>query len=279
MVKLKTVFHKLKQLIDERLPESEREAISLLILGHFGYSSLDIHKDIEANLPEDQLDQILHRVNRQEPIQYILGEAWFYGRSFFVQSGVLIPRPETEILIDQALKFSSNNNHLRVLDLGTGSGCIPVTLAAERPNWDIVATDISLVALEVAQKNATRHNVNISLLHVDMLKESPQGNFNLILSNPPYIPYRDREKLQSHVVEYEPHEALFSPDEDPLIFYKAIARWAKELLLDGGEVLVEIQDKTGRSVCDLFKEAGLIQATIIPDLDSKERFVRAVKAK
>lgn len=277
MVKLKTVFHKLKQLIDERLPESEREAISLLILEHLGYSQLDLHKDDEVSFPTEQLESIVSRVNKGEPIQYVLGEAWFYGRLFIVQSGVLIPRPETEILIEHALNSFSKSKPIRVLDLGTGSGCIPVTLAVECPAWNIVATDISSAALEIARKNALRHQVNVSFLECDMLIDAPEGKFDLILSNPPYIPYSNREVLQPQVVEYEPHSALFVPDEDPLIFYKAIARWSNELLISGGKVIVEIQDKTGIQVCQIFEMAELDQTIIIPDLDGKERFVSAVK--
>lgn len=248
-----------------------------MIIEHFGYSQLDLHKDKEVIFPTEQLESIVSRINSGEPLQYVLGEAWFYGRLFIVNPSVLIPRPETEILIEQSLKSFSKTNPIRVLDLGTGSGCIPVTLAAECSSWNIVATDISPAALEVARKNALRHQVIVSFLECDMLTDSPKGKFDLILSNPPYIPYSNRELLQPQVVEYEPHSALFAPDEDPLLFHRAIARWSRELLLSGGKVLVEIQDKTGQSVCDLFDRAGLESAMIIPDLDGKERFVSAVQ--
>lgn len=277
MADLKTIFHKLKQLLDARLPEQEREAISFLILEHFGYSPMEVHKDGMSEIPSYLLEQIIERVNRQEPIQYILGQAWFYGRNFTVRPGVLIPRPETELLIDLAKKAFPKEQSIDVLDLGTGSGCIPVTLAAECPKWNVTATDISSVALEVAKENAARHQINVTFMRTDMLKESPEGTYHLITSNPPYIPYSNRERLQPQVVEYEPHEALFSPDEDPLIFYRVIANHTNKLLQPGGRLIVEIQDKTGGQIRKIFEQAGLGEIEVIPDMDNKERFVQAIK--
>lgn len=277
MADLKTIFHKLKQLLDARLPEQEREAISFLILEHFGYPPLEVHRNGKSDIPSHLLEQVIERVNRQEPIQYILGQAWFYGRAFAVRPGVLIPRPETELLIDLAKKAFPKEQSIHVLDLGTGSGCIPVTLAAECPKWNITATDISSVALEIAKENATRHQVNVTFIKSDLLKESPEGTFDMVVSNPPYIPYGDRERLQPQVVEYEPHEALFSPDEDPLIFYRVIAGHAKKLLEPGGTLIVEIQDQTGGQIRKIFELAGLGQIEVIPDMDNKERFVQAIK--
>ena len=279
MEHLKAVFRKLNQLIDQRLPESEREAISFLVLEHFGYSRSDILKDCMVEIPADKLDSIITRLNDHEPVQYILGEAWFYGRVFKVKKGVLIPRPETELVAEIILKHYHGDRVIRVLDLGTGSGCIPVTLAAERPLWEVRATDISPVALEVARFNAEVHQAKVHLMEWDMPAEIPDdiGAIDVLVSNPPYIPYSERGTMQPQVVDYEPHEALFAPDSDPIIFYRAVSRWAKKLVVPGGRILVEIQEKYGLPVKALFEQDGFKEVTIIRDLDNKDRIVQAIK--
>jgi release factor glutamine methyltransferase len=278
MEHLKAIFRKLNQLIDQRLPESEREAISFLVLEYFGYSRSDILKDGKVEIPADKLDFIISRLNNHEPVQYILGEAWFYGRAFKVKKGVLIPRPETELLTEIILKHYPEDKLIRVLDLGTGSGCIPVTLAAERPIWEVLATDISPVALDVARFNAEAHQTKVRFLECDMLAEVPDGigTFDVLVSNPPYIPYSERETMQPQVVDYEPHEALFAPDSDPIIFYRGVSRWAKKLVVPGGRILVEIQEKYGLPVKALFEHDGFKEVTIIRDLDNKDRIVQAI---
>ncbi|MFZ9980688.1 MAG: peptide chain release factor N(5)-glutamine methyltransferase [Cyclobacteriaceae bacterium] len=279
MENLKAIFRKLNQQIDQRLPESEREAISFLILDYFGYSRSDFLKDSMVEIPGGELDRIIVRLNHHEPIQYILEQAWFYGRSFKVRKGVLIPRPETELLAEIILNHYSKDEAIRVLDLGTGSGCIPVTLAAERPLWNVLATDISPVALDVARFNAEAHQAKVHFLKSDMLEEIPDdiGTFDVLVSNPPYIPYSERETMQPQVVDHEPHEALFAPDSDPVIFYRAISEWAKKVLVPGGLVLVEIQEKYGLPVRALFEQDGFRGVTIIRDLDNKDRIVQAIK--
>jgi len=279
MEHLKAVFRKLNQLIDQRLPESEREAISFLVLEHFGYSRSDILKDCMVEIPADKLDSIITRLNDHESVQYILGKAWFYGRAFKVKKGVLIPRPETELIAEIILKHYPGDRVIRVLDLGTGSGCIPVTLAAERPLWEVLAADISPVALDVARFNAEVHQAKVHLMECDMLAEIPDdiGAIDVLVSNPPYIPYSERETMQPQVVDYEPHEALFAPDSDPIIFYRAVSRWAKKLVVPGGRILVEIQEKYGLPVKALFEQDGFKEVTIICDLDNKDRIVQAIK--
>lgn len=278
MENLKALFRKLNQQIDQRLPESERTAISFLILEHFGYSSSAVHKDEQAIIPAGALDQIIERLNRLEPVQYVLGEAWFYDRKFRVMPGVLIPRPETELLVELILKKYPKDKPIRVLDLGTGSGCIPVTLAAECPMWEVSATDISPVALKTAGGNSEIHHAKVNFIQSDMLADVPAniGLFDVLVSNPPYIPYSDRETMQPQVVEYEPHEALFAPDTDPLVFYRAISRWAKKVLIPGGEIFVEIQEKYGLQVSALFEQDGFGGVSVVQDLDNKDRMVVAV---
>lgn len=275
----RAVFHKLKHLIDAGLSESEREAISFEILDHYGCSRKDVPLDVPVFIPASELENFVSRINSNEPIQYVLGKAWFYGRAFKVRSGVLIPRPETELLVELALRLFPKNLPIRVLDLGTGSGCIPITLAAECPMWSVSAIDINPVALEVAKENAVLNNVQIDFRKADIVGEplEPGARYELILSNPPYIPYKDRGCMQAQVVDFEPHDALFVPDADPLLFYKAIVRIAGNHLETGGIVAVEIQEKFGVQVKEVFEKAGLKSVTILPDLDGKDRMVYGIR--
>lgn len=276
---LKSFFHKLKHEIDARLPESERDAISFLILEHFGHSKEDILLGLPMSKALPDVEQIIKRVNQNEPIQYVLGEAWFYGRLFFVRKGVLIPRPETELLIELILKNNSPNSPIQLLDLGTGSGCIPVTLALERPNWKISALDINPIAIQVSGENVKRYQVNIDLQEGNMLKDLPDDHkeLNVLVSNPPYIPFGERNKMQPQVLDFEPHDALFVPDENPFLFYKAILQLSKTRLIQGGQIYVEIQENFGHQVKSIFQNAGLTQVQIVCDLDGKDRVVTAVK--
>ena len=279
MTDLKSFFHKLKHEIDVSLPESEREAISFLILEHFGYSREEILLGSPLSKALPDVEQIIKRVNQNEPIQYVLGNAWFYGRSFFIRAGVLIPRPETELLIEIILKSNYSVSKLKVLDLGTGSGCIPVTLALEQPKWEISALDINPIALEVSRENAKIHQADIDLRQGSMLRDLPHDliNLDVVVSNPPYIPFSDRVRMQPQVVDFEPHDALFVPDEDPLLFYKAILQIAKTRLKHAGQIYVEIQEGFGPQVIELFQKGGLTQVQKISDLDGKDRVVTAIK--
>jgi len=275
----KAIFHKLKHQIDAGLSESERDAISFLILDHFGYSKKDVLLDVPLAFAEAECEQIISRINNHEPVQYVLGQAWFFGRPFKVRPGVLIPRPETELLVELALRTFSKDQPIRVLDLGSGSGCIPVTLAAECPLWKVSAIDLNPIALQVTQENAELNGVVIDVRKADMLSGlSDSGErYEIILSNPPYIPYSDRGFMQPHVVDFEPHDALFVPDDDPLLFYKAIVQIAVGHLEKNGLVAVEIQEKFGVPVQQLFEKAGLKSVDILRDLDGKDRIVGGKK--
>lgn len=239
-----------------------------------------IHK--EKKLSGEQLTQLnnyLQRLMHHEPVQYVLNEAWFYGLKYYVDKNVLIPRPETEELIEWVIsdcKFPIEV--LYILDIGTGSGCIPISLKRKLRRAQIWSCDISEAALQVAKKNATTIGADVNFLHLDFLDRAQRNqlpSFNIIISNPPYIPEKDKEEMQRNVVKYEPATALFVPDNDPLIFYKAIADFGKEKLIPGGMIYLEIHEDLGEAVCKLFQTAGYY-TEIKKDMQGKERMVKAV---
>lgn len=224
---------------------------------------------------EKELDEIIARINKNEPVQYILQEAEFYGRLFFVDSNVLIPRPETELLIREVLDYARGRKSLKILDIGVGSGCIAVTLACELPDAVVSATDVSNGAIEVAHKNSLTFNTFVDCFVNDVLNEElPVTEVDIIVSNPPYVAEAESSMMSPNVLDHEPHLALFVPDNDPLIFYKAIAQKAAGILKRPGAVFVEINEKYGNEVKEIFAGLGF-DAEILKDIDRKDRVVRA----
>lgn len=228
---------------------------------------------------QDSLSVCLNRLNNNEPIQYILGEASFYGRAFKVNSSVLIPRPETEELVQHAISRINGKTNPVILDIGTGSGCIAITLNLELHPAKLYATDIDKDALCTARNNATSLKAEVSFLNHNILAEDiPYHNLDLIISNPPYISADERVTLQPHVVAHEPHHALFAPGDDPLIFYRTIAAKGKEALLPGGIVLVEINERFGSETAAIFLSEGYLNVQVITDISGKNRMVAAVNS-
>lgn len=234
----------------------------------------------KKELTEEQ-QQLLHqgvsRLRDQEPIQYITGQAWFAGMAFNVGPAVLIPRPETEELVDWVLKENGPEKR-RVLDIGTGTGCIPVSLKKSRPAWEVSAIDISAEAIAMATENANRNEAPVQFQVMDFSKEqtwTSLSQFNLIISNPPYIPWSDWTTLPENVREHEPTEALFVPDETPLLFYQLIARFALQHLSPEGIVYVEINETLGNEVIELFQASGFTKTELREDMQGKKRMVKA----
>lgn len=208
-----------------------------------------------------------------EPIQYILGEAPFYGRNFSVTRDTLIPRNETEELVHRILKENPTPG-LRVLDLGTGTGCIPITLALELKDPEVYALDVSVEALEVARKNAAHLGANVQFLRGDLLAEIPNlALFDVLVSNPPYVPLRDQVEMHVNVLNFEPHLALFVPDEDPLLFYRAIGNWGQQLLKTGGKLYLEIYENLADELVQLLQSLDYTQVKVHEDLNGKNRMV------
>jgi len=214
-----------------------------------------------------------HRLLTGEPIQYILGEAPFYGRSFAVSRDTLIPRNETEELVHRIIKENSRVG-LRVLDLGTGTGCIPITLALELIKPEVVALDVSVQALEVARQNALHLGAQVQFLEGDLLGDIPKlALFDVLVSNPPYVPMRDQEAMHANVLDFEPHLALFVPDEDPLLFYRAIGTWGQQLLKSKGKLYLEIYENLAQGVVSLLQSLGYSQVQVHQDLNGKNRMI------
>jgi len=228
---------------------------------------------------QKRLTEIAQRLNQHEPVQYILGEADFFGRKFKVNKAVLIPRPETEVLVSEVLKsWKQNERRLRVLDVGTGSGCISTTLALALPQAEVMAVDISREALDVAKENAARHTVKIEFFEVDVLHQPfPVQHLDLIVSNPPYITVEEKAHMQRHVLAHEPHLALFVPDDDPLLFYKVIASKAWNSLNQNGMLAFEINEAFGKEVEALIRSTGFSSVEIVKDISGKDRVVKGVK--
>jgi release factor glutamine methyltransferase len=201
-----------------------------LMYSFFGLSRSSIIAEISIEWSEEhqrRLESSIDQLNRCYPLQYILHEAYFLGRKFYVDDAVLIPRPETEELVTAVIHFCNGRQRsgMRLLDVGTGSGCIPISLALQFPEATVYATDISAAALRVARTNALEYKVPIQLLQHDILDHPlPFADLDVIISNPPYITLQEKTSMSSNVLDFEPHLALFVPDEDPLLFYRAIAR-------------------------------------------------------
>jgi release factor glutamine methyltransferase len=239
------------------------------------------NRQVEAT-PEhvQKLAAIAQRITKQEPIQYILSEVEFLGRKFFVDTNVLIPRPETEelvILVKQQFQEKQINDLIRVMDIGTGSGCIPISLALEVRNSKVFATDISEGALTVAKKNATTLKADVVFLKHDILNtEIPEKNLDVVVSNPPYITHKEKSSMMANVVDFEPHMALFVPDDDPLLFYKAIGLKSRSALKPNGMLFVEINAQYGKAVAELFLGYGYTNISVIKDISGKERIVSGI---
>ncbi|MDZ4716230.1 MAG: peptide chain release factor N(5)-glutamine methyltransferase [Cytophagales bacterium] len=269
------LFNQLKRALTLAVSEAEKEAMIYWLLEHrlqVGPTVVRSGKDVAVK-PADFTDTI-NRLNAAEPLQYILGVAEFYGRTFEVNPSVLIPRPETELIISKTLELMGREHIHRVLDIGTGSGCIATILAIELPHAEIIATDVSENALQVARANATNNHVSIQFLKHDILREDLLfENLDVIVSNPPYIPERDKKNMERNVTAYEPHRALFVPDADPLIFHRALATKSIRVLRPGGLLICEINASLGKESKEVFNLAGFPNTAIIQDLDQKDRFV------
>ena len=224
------------------------------------------------------------RMANGEPIQYIIGMAHFYGREFKVSPSVLIPRPETEVLCREVEVCSPKGSTPKILDMCTGSGCIAWTLTMEIAGSQVTAVDISDGALEVARSQDFNSemlcsgSVSPCFIKADVLGEIPseivQISYDVIVSNPPYVMDKEKALMRSNVLEHEPHLALFVPDNDPLLFYRAVARWASVLLSPGGFGIVEINEALGPQTADVFKNAGFVNVEVVPDLNDRDRFVK-----
>jgi release factor glutamine methyltransferase len=261
-------------------PEELRSVISLVMREELGLLAHEIHVNTSAKVPKDVYLRILEITKRlavDEPVQYVLGKANFMGFDFEVNSSVLNPRPETEELVDWVLKQRLSPGSALV-DLGTGSGCIAIGLKKYQPDLQVFATDISLTALEMARKNANRLEVDVEFFHHDLLRGvSLPGLFDCIVSNPPYVAESERSAMEKRVFGFEPELALFVPDADPLLFYRAIRDWSVECLKPGGQIFLEMNEGLATDTSKLFHSSDYDEREIRQDFAGKPRMLRLRK--
>lgn len=285
MKNCKELFHEITSGITLSESKAEIEAMTYALLADlFDIKQTQILAELAipwSIADESKVINALKRINAGEPVQYVSGKAFFFGRSFLVDPGVLIPRPETEELVGEVIRFVKqigNDTEHRILDIGTGSGCIPVTLAMEIPSATVMATDISDKALAIARQNVLKHKVQVQLLlHNIIAQPIPFKNLSVVVSNPPYITFSEKDLMRKNVVEFEPHIALFVHDEDPLLFYRVITREANEALNKGGLLAFEINERYGQQVVSLLNETGFSDVQLVVDISGKPRIVKGIK--
>jgi len=287
----------LRQQLCSAYDEREAATIAAMVLEKVtGLARLNRITKNEEPLNVHQLHQLTafhHRLLQHEPVQYVLEEAWFYGLKLFVDRNVLVPRPETEELVDwivsdikaagldvfnRAEGEADETTKLKILDVGTGSGCIALALKKTMPKAEVWACDINDDALNVARRNGSELGIRVDFTALDFLDEAQcrqLSTVDVLVSNPPYIPLRDRDQMRPNVVQHEPHAALFVYDEDPLMFYKAIASFARHRLYEGGSIYAEIHEDHGKDIADLFRKEGFINVELRKDMQGKDRMVKA----
>ncbi len=238
--------------------------------------AMDLEKEVSA-IEIVQFDEAKTRLLDQEPIQYIIGHTYFYGLSFSVNKNVLIPRPETEELVDWILKDQEDlEEAIKIIDIGTGSGCIAIALAKNLPNAKVYAMDISEQAIEIAKVNALKNEVKVEFINEDVLaSEHLFQDFDIIVSNPPYVRELEKDEIKPNVLDNEPHQALFVSDHDPLIFYKKITKLAKGRLTQTGSLYFEINQYLGSETYKMIKSLGFSTVALRKDLHNNERMIRA----
>lgn len=260
-------------------PETEIQSFfTILIEFKLHLSRIQLALEHNFELDNDDLDFLqnaLLKLKNQIPIQYIVGETSFYGLMLKVDKNVLIPRPETEELVEWILQNHKNSNSLKILDVGTGSGCIAISLAKNLPNAKVSAIDISAEALNVAKNNATMNQVTIDFINADILKiEKLENDFDIIVSNPPYVRELEKSQMQQNVLSNEPHIALFVKDENPLLFYDKIAELAKNHLTENGVLYFEINQYLGVETVNLLKSKGFKNIELKKDIYGVDRMVK-----
>lgn len=275
-------YRELWRTLEQLYDNGEARAITDYVLDVcFGLSKADILCGAVEEMTAEktaELNKIFGRLTEGEPVQYVLGRAEFSGRWFNVRPGVLIPRPETEELCAWITADSKASGSPKVLDIGTGSGCIAITLQLDMPESKVTAWDISADALDVARENAKQLDANVNFVKQDALNAKPEGEWDVIVSNPPYICEKEKKDMAVNVLEYEPHTALFVPDADPLLFYRAITRLAVQTLSKGGRLYFEINPIYADDTCRMMRAEGMTAVELRSDMFGKQRMVKGVKA-
>ena len=275
---LKTYFNKE---LSGYYPETEIESFfhilteSLLRLKRIDIA-LNLYQVVSGK-KYDKFQDAIKRLQNYEPIQYIIGDTEFYGLKFKVDSSVLIPRPETEELVDWIIKENQTETSISILDIGTGSGCIAITLAKHLPSAKVYALDVSVEALKVAQQNALLNSLEVEFIEADVLDwNHGELKFDIIVSNPPYVRELEKEAMSANVLNYEPHLALFVKDDDALSFYRKISQLSKMLLKPKGQLYFEINENLGQDTKQLMVQDEFKQLELKQDVFNKDRMIKGV---
>ena len=285
-MRLKAILENFHSELDDNYGKEEVNSFFDLLMEHFlGLKRIQLVLNPEYVITNEQKELFLDalvELKNNKPIQYIIGETEFYGLPFKVNENTLIPRPETEELVDWVITSfdkQKEETQFKILDIGTGSGCISISLAKNLPETNVFALDVSKEALQTAKQNAEMNGVEVVFIHDDILNTnfSPLAVFDVIVSNPPYVRNLEKVEIKSNVLDNEPHIALFVDDENPLQFYKAICEFAQNNLKDEGVLYFEINEYLGQEMIQLLKEFGFKSIELKKDLFGKDRMIKGMK--
>lgn len=272
---MKEILQRIDDALGGRYAAAELETIKkALCLEYLGISAVSFYTKEKLTADTEKLDGALHRLAKGEPLQYVIGTTPFCGLTFKVDGRVLIPRPETAELVDWVAEDAAPGGSL--LDVGTGSGCIAISLAHRLPGWKVQGWDISEGALEMARDNNTLNGTEVEFRKVDILKAEPDYRFDVIVSNPPYVLEREKAQMEDTVLQFEPHLALFVSDSDPLIFYRAISEFGKKTLVPGGRLYFEINPLEASALREMLEQAGYHNVELRNDIFGKLRMIKAL---
>ena len=293
-MKLKDLKHKFHERLDAIYGKEEVQTFFFMLTEYYdAIKRIDLALNTDLTIEDDfvlKYESALEALKNHEPIQYIIGQTEFYGLPFYVNENTLIPRPETEELVELILSNTNansqlenfeGNNQFNILDIGTGTGCIAISLAKQLPNANVSAIDVSAKALEMANKNAQLNQVDIDFIENDILKIcnselDSATKFDIIVSNPPYVRQLEKQQMQDNVLNHEPHLALFVEDENPLIFYRAITQFATKNLKPNGELYFEINEYLGKEMIALLEQFDFKNIQLKQDLFGKDRMICGV---
>ncbi|MDQ2180320.1 peptide chain release factor N(5)-glutamine methyltransferase [Marinifilum sp. D714] len=279
---IQSTINYIKKELESIYSSRESESIAYILLEELlNYSRTQIQLNKNEPIPDKQFIQVkkyIADLKENKPIQYISGEADFYELKFKVNQHTLIPRPETEELVHAIINENKDAN-LHVLDIGTGSGCIPICLAKHLINANVTSVDISPGAIKTATENAKLNSVQVTFEERDILNWEAYEweQLDIIVSNPPYVTNAEKEKMEKNVLDFEPHTALFVSDFDPLIFYRRIAELAQEYLKEGGKLYFEINESLGKEMSELLEQKGFSSIQVRKDINGKDRMMSAIK--
>ena len=281
MTTLSEYYKGLRSSLAQFLPKGEADsAASILMEDIGGYTRTTLFADGDREISDfvkGRIDSAVARIVGGEPVQYAVGRALFMGNNYIVTPAVLIPRPETAALVDMITDHAGGRSDLRILDIGTGTGCIAISLARALPFADVDATDISAQALDVARENARNLKTKVTFRQEDILKAAPPAApcYDIIVSNPPYIAESEKADMDARVLDYEPSTALFVPDDDPLRFYRAIAEYALKALVSDGNLYFEINSNYGPQMKEMLADKGFADIEISRDFRGNIRYASA----